>query len=77
MGFNPGLLYALVGLGKFGLLVCNLALQGLAFLYGVLDLLLDLTDPGLMLFAGGLFLCRSLLGLGLRLLEDLHLGRRS
>ena len=64
LGFNPGIVCALAGLCKFGLLIRNIALQGLAFLYGVLDLLLDLTDPGLMLFTGGLFLGRSLLGLG-------------
>jgi hypothetical protein len=70
-------LRALVGLSKLGLLIRNLALQGLAFLYSVLELLLDLTDPGLVLFADGLFLRRSLLGLGQRLFKGLHLGRRS
>ena len=77
MGFNPGLLCALAGLSKFGLLVRIVALQGLAFLHGVLELLLDLPDPGLVFFAGGLFLCRSLLDLGQRVLEGLHLGRSS
>ena len=42
------------------------------FLYGVLELPLDLPAPCL-----GLFLCCSLLGLGQRVLEGLHLGRSS
>ena len=75
MGFGPGLLCALAGLSEFELSVCILALQGLAFLHCVLELLLDLTNPGLMLFSGGFFLYRSLLGLSQRLLEGLHLGR--
>ena len=77
MGFNPGLLCALAGLGKFGLLIRKVAFQGLAFLHSVLELLLDLTDPGLMFFAGGLFFRRFLLGLGQRVLEGLHLSRSS
>ena len=68
---------SLAGLGKFGLLIHNVALQGLTFLHGVLELLLDLNDLGLMLFTGGLFLGRSLLILNQRLLEGLHLGCRS
>ena len=64
---------ALAGLGKFG----NVALQGLAFLHGVLELLLDLTDPGLVLFTSGMFLGRSLFGLDQHLLEGLYLGRCS
>ena len=77
MGFKLGIVCALAGLGKFGLLIRNVALQGLAFLDGVLELLLDITDPGLMLFTGRLLLGRSPLGLGQRLLEGLHLGHRS
>ena len=64
LGFNPGLLCALASLGDFGLLIHNVALQGLAFLDGVLELLLDLTDPGLVLFTSDLLLGRLLLGLG-------------
>ena len=66
---------ALAGLGEFRILIRNVALQGLVFLHGVLELLLDLTDPGLMLFTCGLFLGRSLLGLGQRLLEGCYFGR--
>ena len=64
----------MAGLGKFGLLIRNVALQGLAFLDDILELMLDLTNPGLMLFSGAFFLYRSLLGLGQRLLEGLYLG---
>ena len=64
LGFNPGLLSALVSLDEFGLLIRNVALQGLAFLDGVLELLLDLINPGLVFFTGGLLLCRFLFGLG-------------
>ena len=77
LGFGPGLMCALVGRGKFRLLVRILALQGLTFLHCVLELLLDLTNPGLMLFSGSFFLYRSLLVLGQLLLEGLYLGRRS
>ena len=64
MGFGPGLLCALAGLSEFGLVVRTLALQGPAFLHCILELLLDLTNPGLMLFSGAFFLYRSLLGIG-------------
>ena len=76
-GFNPGIVCALAGLGKFGLLIRNVALQGLAFLNGVLELLLDLINPGLVFFTGSLLLCRFLFGLGQLLFESLHLGRHS
>ena len=76
MDSGPGLLCALAGLSEFGLLVRILALQGLAFLHNILELLLDLANPGHVFLTSGLFLCRSLLGLGQRLLEGLHLGRR-
>ena len=74
LGFKLGMVCALEGLGKFRLLIRNVALQGLAFLHGVPTLLLDLTDPGPVLSAGGLFLGSSPLGLGQRLLEGLYLG---
>ena len=76
LGFDLGPLHALAGLSKFGLLVRILALQGLTFLHCILELLLDLTNPGLMLFSGGFFIYRSLLGLGQRLFEGLYLSRR-
>ena len=75
LGFGSGNMCALAGLGKFRLLILKVALQGLVLLDGVLELLLDLTDPSLMLFACGLFLRRPVLGFGQRLLESLCLGR--
>ena len=75
LGFSSGIVCALVGLGKFGLLIRNVVLQGLALLDGILELLLDLTDLGLMLFACSLFLGRSVLSLGQRLLKGCHPGR--
>ena len=77
LGFNLGIVCALVGLGKFGLFIDNIALQRLAFLHSVPELLMDLTNPGLVFLVSGLFLCRSLLGFCQRLLEGLHLGRCS
>ena len=59
-----GIVCALAGLGKFGLLILKIALQGLILLDGVLELLLDLTDPGLVLLARDTFLGRFVLGLG-------------
>ena len=76
LGFCSGIVCTLACLGKFGLLIQNVALQGLALLHGVLELLLDLTNTVLMLFSGGFFLYCSLLSLGQRLLEGLYLGRR-
>ena len=64
MGFGSGILCALVGLGKFELLSPRITLQGLVLLDGVLELLLDLADPGLLLLARGAFLGRFVLGLG-------------
>ena len=63
LGFNPGILCTLASLGEFALLIRNIALQGLAFLNDVLELLLDLTNLGLVFLAGGLLLCRFLFGL--------------
>ena len=77
MGFNPGILCVLEGLVQFGLLIRKVALQGLALLDGVLELLLDFTDPSLVLLIGSLLLGRFFLGLGPRLLEGFHLDRRS
>ena len=77
LGFNPGLLCALASLGELGLSIRNVALQGLAFLDGVLELPLDLTNPGLVFFTGGLLLCRFLFGLSQRFLEGFQIGRAS
>ena len=51
LGFGSGTLCALAGLGKFGLLSLRITLQGLVLFDGVLELLLDLTDTGLLLLA--------------------------
>ena len=74
LGLGPGILCALAGLPKFGRLRLRITLQGLVLLDGVLELLLDLADPGLVLLARGVFLGRFVLGLGQRLLEGRHLG---
>ena len=75
LGFGSGILHALAGLGKFGLLSLRITLQGLILLDGVLELLLDLADPGLLLLARSAFLGCFVLGLGQRLLEGRYLGR--
>ena len=64
LGFGSSVLHALEGLGKFGLLSLRITLQVLALLDGVLELLLDLANPGLLLLACGAFLGRFVLGLG-------------
>ena len=75
LGFNPGLLCALASLGEFGLLIGNIALQGLKSLDRALELLLRLANLGLVLLVRGTFLGRFVLDLGQRLLEGRHLGR--
>ena len=47
LGFNPGRFHALTNLGEFGLSSRNFALQGLILLHCILELLLDLVQPGL------------------------------
>ena len=64
LGFGSGILCALVGLCKFGLLRLKIMLQGLELLAELLELLLYLADPGLVLLARGLLLGRFALGLG-------------
>ena len=66
LGFGSGVLRALEGLGKLGLLSLRVALQGLILLNDILELLLDLADPGLVLLVCGAFLGRSVLGKPLR-----------
>ena len=75
LGFGSGIVCALAGLGKLRLLILKVALQGLVLLDGVLELLLDLIDPGLLLLALGAFLGRFVFGLGQRLLQGRHFGR--
>ena len=64
LGFGFGVLCALEGLSKLGLLRLRVMLQGLVFLDEILELLLDLADPGLFLLARGAFLGRFVFGLG-------------
>ena len=46
LGFSLGVLHALEGLHKLRLLSLRVMLQGLVFLNEILELLLDLVDPG-------------------------------
>ena len=64
LGFGSGILRALAGLSKFGFLCLRITLQRLVLLDGVLELLLNLADPGLVLLACGTFLGRFFFGLG-------------
>ena len=75
LGFGSGVLRALEGLGKLGLLSLRVTLQGLVLLDEILELLLDLADPGLLLLTLGALLGRSVFGLGQRLLKGRHFGR--
>ena len=64
LGLGSSLLCALAGLRKFGRLRLRITLQGPILLNGVLELLLDLANPGLVLLARGVLLGRFVLGLG-------------
>ena len=75
MGFDFGVLHALEGLSKFRLLSLRVTLQGLVFLDEILELLLDLADPGLLLLVLDVFLGRFVIGLGQRLLQGRHFDR--
>ena len=75
LGFGFGILRALEGLSKLGLLSLRVTLQGLIFLYEILELLLDLADPGLLLLVLDVFLGRFVIGLGQRLLQGRHFDR--
>ena len=75
LGFGFGILCALEGLGKLGLLNLRVTLQGLILLDEILELLLDLADPGLLLLARGAFLGRFVFSLGQRLFKGRHFSR--
>ena len=75
LGFVSSVLHALEGLSKLILLSIRVTLQGLVFLDEILELLLDLVDPGLLLLALNAFLGRFVFGLGHRLLKGRHFGR--
>ena len=74
LGFGFGVSRALEGLSKLGLLRLRVMLQGLVFLDEILELLLDLVDPGLLLLALGALLGRFVFGLGQCLLKGHHFG---
>ena len=74
LGFSFGVSRALEGLRKLGLLCLRVTLQGLVFLDEILELLLDLIDPGLLLLALGALLGRFVFGLGQHLLKGRHLS---
>jgi len=76
LGLVPGRLRALMSLGEFGLFNRHVTLQGLTLLHRVMELLLDLVDPGLELLTGGLLLDSLPLGFIQGLLQGLDLGRR-
>ena len=64
MGFGLGIFCTLEGFGKLGRLCLEVMLQGLELLAELLELLLDLADPGLLLLARGAFLGRFVFVLG-------------
>ena len=73
LGFGLGILCVLEGLRKLGPLRPRDTLQGLVLLDKLLELLLNLTNSGLLLFALGAP-CRYAFGLGQRLLQGRHFG---
>ena len=77
LGLIPCGLRALASFGKFALSNRRFALQSLTLLHCVLELLLDLANPGLELLTGGLLLDSLPLGFGQGLSQGLDLGRRS
>ena len=64
LGLGSCILGALAGLRKFGRLLLRITLQGLVLLDGVLELLLNLADPGLVLLTRSAFLGRFIVGFG-------------
>ena len=74
LGFGLGVLRALEGLRKLGLLRLGVTLQGLEFFDEVLELLLDLINSRLLFFALGALLGRFVFGLGQCLLQGRHFG---
>ena len=75
LGFGLGVLCALEGLRKLGLLCLGVALQGLEFFDEVLELLLDLINPSLLFLVLGALLGRFVFGLEQCLLKGGRLGR--
>ena len=75
MGFVFGVSRALEGLSKLRLLSLRVTFQGLVCLDKILELLLNLVDPGLLLLALGAFLGRFVFSLGQHLLKGRRFGR--
>ena len=75
MGFGFGVFHALEGLSKLELSRLRVTLQGLVFFDEILELLLDLVEPGLLLLALGALLGRFVFGLSQHLLQGRHFGR--
>ena len=75
LGFGLGILCAMEGLRKLGLLRLRVTLQGLIFLDEILELLLDLVYSGLLLFALDALLGLFVFGLGQHFLQGRHFGR--
>ena len=76
-GLVPGRLRALTSLGEFGHFSQRVTLQGLTLLHRVVELLLDLVDPGLELLTSSLLLDGPPLGFAQGLFQGLDLGRCS
>ena len=74
LGFGFGVSCALEGLSKLGLLRLRVVLQGLVFFDEILELLLDLVDPGLLILALGALVGCFVFGLSQRLLKGRHFG---
>ena len=74
LGFGLGILCVLEGLRKLGPLHLRVTLQGLIFLDEILELLLNLSDSGLLLLMLNVLLGRSVLGLRQCLLQGRHFG---
>ena len=75
LGFSFGILCALAGLRKLGLLRLRVTLQGIVFFDEVLELLLDLVNPSLLFLTLGALLGRFVFYLGQRLLKGRHFSR--
>ena len=75
LGLGLGVLHALEGLRKLGLLRLRVTLQGLVFSDEILDLLLDLVEPGLLLLVLGALLGRFVFGISQHRLKGRHFDR--
>ena len=74
-GLRLWCLSTLEGLSKLGVSRPRVTLQGLVFFDEILELLLDLVDPGLLLLVLGVLLGCFVFVLGWRLLKGRHFDR--